>query len=111
MDTNQAAKELAIQITDFVNRGGRNCGSELAQCLSNEHRTLQQQTMKVFLEFIEFATTDEFRTDGRNEASKEIAKKLVKGFIKVIAEERNLPEEEIIKNWDVYRPSKWLPLI
>lgn len=111
METNQKSKQLAGQITDYVNGGGRECGKELALSLSSEHRTLQQQTMKVFLEFVEFATTDDFRTDGRNEASKEVAKKLIRGFVKIISEERNIPESEVIKNWDVYRPSKWLPLI
>jgi hypothetical protein len=67
--------------------------------------------MKVFLEFVEFASGDDFRTDGRNEATKQVAKRLMKGYIKVLAEEQNIPQEDIIKNWDVYKPSKWLPLI
>jgi hypothetical protein len=67
--------------------------------------------MKAFLEFIEHAASDDYRTDGRNEETKRMAKRLVDGFIKSIAKERDLPESEILKNWDVYKPSKWLPLI
>jgi len=110
-EINPKARELAGQITDYVNRGGRSCGQELAAALNCEHRTLQQSTMKVFLEFVEFASGDDFRTDGRNEATKQVAKRLMKGYIKVLAEEQNIPQEDIIKNWDVYKPSKWLPLI
>lgn len=108
---NEKAKELAGQITDYVNRGGRDCGKELAQALSLEHRTLQQSTMKTFLEFVEFAASDDYRTDGRNEETKRTAKRILKGFAKVIAEEQNISEEEVIRNWQHYSPSKWLPLI
>jgi len=110
-EINPKAKELAVQITDYVNSYGRTKGTDLAVALSREHRTLQQSTMKAFLEFIEFASTDEFRTDGRNEESKKVAKRLMKGYARVIAEEQNISEEEVLKNWDVYKPSKWLPLI
>ena len=41
-ELNPKAQELAGQITDFVNRGGRKCGQDLALSLSLEHRTLQQ---------------------------------------------------------------------
>lgn len=108
---NKKAKELAGQITDYVNAGGRDCGQQLAAALSLEHRTLQQSTIKTFLEFIEFAATEHYRTDGRNEGAQKTAKRLMKGFVKVIAEEENLTEEQVLKNWNHYRPSKWLPLI
>ena len=111
MEQNEKAKELASQITDYVNRGGRQCGQELAMSLSLEHRTLQQGTMKIFLQFIELAAGDDYSTDGRNEATKDVAKKLVRGFVKELSKERNLSEDEIYQNWEVYKPSNWLPLI
>jgi hypothetical protein len=111
MELNQKAKDLATEITDYVNRGGRDCGKELAVALSREHRTLQQSTMKMFLEFIELAASDEYMTDGRNEDTKKMSKRLIQGFVQTIAKERDLPESEILKNWDVYKPSRWLPLI
>ena len=111
MEHNQKAKELAVEIGNYMNYGGRNAGKELAMAISREHRTLQQCTMKAFLEFIEFAASDEYMTDGRNEETKKMSKRLIQGFIQSIAKERDLPESEILKNWDVYKPSKWLPLI
>jgi hypothetical protein len=50
-------------------------------------------------------------TDGRNEDTKKMSKRLIQGFIQSLAKERDLPESEILKNWDVYKPSRWLPLI
>lgn len=111
MELNPKAQELAGQITDYVNRGGRDCGKELALALTGEHRTLQQSTMKMFLEFVEHAASDDYRTDGRNEETKRTAKRILRGFAKVIAEEQNISEEEVLKNWQHYSPSKWLPLI
>jgi hypothetical protein len=67
--------------------------------------------MKMFLEFIELAASDEYMTDGRNEDTKKMSKRLIQGFVQTIAKETNLPESEILKNWDVYKPSRWLPLI
>ncbi len=84
-EINSKARELAGQITDYVNRGGRDCGKELAVALSSEHRTLQQSTMKAFLEFIEFAASDDYRTDGRNEETKRMAQRLIDGFVHKIA--------------------------
>lgn len=110
-ELNPKAQELAGQITDFVNRGGRKCGQDLALSLSLEHRTLQQGTMKAFLEFIEHAAGDDYRTDGRNEATKQVARTLIRGFVKELSKERNIPEDDIYKNWDIYKPSNWLPLI
>lgn len=110
-EINPKAKELAVQITDYVNSYSRGKGKDLSVALSLEHRTLQQSTMKVFLEFIEFAATDDYRTDGRNEESKKVAKRLMKGYVSVIAEEQNISEQDVIKSWDIYKPSNWLPLI
>lgn len=113
--TGEKAKTLAGQITDYVNTFSRETNSRFAQALAeklaNEHRTLQQSTLRLFLETIEMMASEEYRTDARNESSKQVAKRLMKGFAKVIAEEQNLTEEEVLKNWDVYKPSKWLGFI
>lgn len=104
----EKAKELAGRVTDYVNSYSSDRNKKFALALSTEHRTLQQSTLRMMLETIEMMATEDYRTDGRNEGSKTTAKRLMKGFVKVIAEEQNLTEEEILKNWEVYRPSKWL---
>jgi len=50
--------------------------------MDNEHRTLQQAFTGVCLAWIQHCASDEYRHDGRNEASHAIAKKLLKGFDK-----------------------------
>lgn len=108
MEINPEAKKLAGQITDYVNTFSRDANSRFAQALANEHRTLQQSTLRLFLETIEMMVGDEYRTDPRNEASKDTAKRLMTGFAKVIAQEQGMSEEEVKKNWEFYKPSKWL---
>lgn len=107
----ESAKQLAGQVTDYVNSYSGDKNKQFAKALSCEHRTLQQSTMRLMLETIEMMAGDEYRTDGRNEGAKATAKRLMKGFAKVIAEEQNLTEEEVLKNWEVYKPSKWLGYI
>lgn len=115
MEINPEAKKLAGQITDYVNTFSREANSQFAQALSeklaNEHRTLQQSTLRLFLETIEMMAGDDYRTDPRNEASKTTARRLMTGFAKVVAQEQGMSEEEVVKNWDVYKPSKWLGFV
>lgn len=104
----ESAKQLAGQVTDYVNSYSSDKNSQFAKALSCEHRTLQQSTLRLMLETIEMMASDEYRTDGRNESSKTTAQRLMRGFAKVVAEEQNVPLEDVLKNWDVYRPSRWL---
>lgn len=96
-------EELAEAITDFVNSFNPK-SDEFIQALFREHRTLQQSTIRLFLEVIEAAAKEEYRTDGRNEASHQIAKDIVEGFR--LAKEKN----ENLK-FDGMLPSKFLPYI
>jgi hypothetical protein len=105
------ARELAGQVTDYVNTFSNDRNRQFAQALFREHRTLQQSTLRMMLETIEAMAQDDYRTDGRNESSKQVAKRIMKGFAKVIAEEQNIPVEDVLKSWDVYKPSKWLGYI
>jgi hypothetical protein len=107
----EKAKELAGQVTDYVNSYSNDRNKQFAVALCSEHRTLQQSALRMMLETIELMASDDYRTDGRNEGSKTTAKRLMKGFAKVIAEEQNLTEEEVLKNWEIYKPSKWLGYI
>ena len=72
--------------------------------MSKEHRTLQQSFTRLCLKWIEYVASDEYRTDGRNEASHEICAQLLKGF--------NLAGIRKDGTSDFnYKPSGYLPLI
>lgn len=80
-------KELANELTDFVNNF--NCNhEEFINAFCSEHRTLQQSSFRLFLMLMEKMASDEYRFDGRNKSSHEVAKKMIDGFKKVIMEEQ-----------------------
>ena len=80
-------KELANELTNFVNN--YNCDhEEFINAFCREHRTLQQSSFRLFLMLLDKLASDEYRTDGRNKSSHEVAKKMIKGFKKVIIEEQ-----------------------
>lgn len=69
------------------------------------HRTNQQAMFKLMLKVMEYIASDEFRTDGRNEQSKIIAKQLLAGFQK---------ENEVARMYDdpkMKLPSNYLPIV
>lgn len=79
IEQERKAKELANQLTDFVNNF--NCDHDaFINAFCNQHRTLQQSSFRLMLKLIEKMATDEYRTDGRNEGSKKVAKQLIEGF-------------------------------
>ena len=55
--------------------------------MSRQHRTLQQNFTRLCLKWLEYVASDEYRTDGRNEQSKDIAQKLLAGFKDLQAKE------------------------
>jgi hypothetical protein len=79
------AKELTSEITTFLNTYGDK-SPEFNKAMSNEHRTLQQTFTRLCLAWIEHVASDEYRTDGRNEASKNTCKAILEGFEKIQAE-------------------------
>ena len=72
-------KELVREVSDYVNTFN-NKEAEFCQAMSCEHRTLQQSFTKLCLSWLEHVASPEYRTDGRNEQSQEIAKQLLAGF-------------------------------
>ncbi|MCK5346885.1 MAG: hypothetical protein KAR20_25930 [Candidatus Heimdallarchaeota archaeon] len=66
------------------------------EAMSREHRTLQQSFVKLCMQWLEYVASDEYRYDGRNEASHDICKELLKRFT--------------LGNHDI-NPSQFLPLI
>lgn len=79
MEANQQkAIEIAENITDYVNTFSRR--DEFNIAMSNQHRTLQQSFTRLCLKWLEHISKDEYRTDLRNEASKDIAQKIIADF-------------------------------
>jgi hypothetical protein len=79
------AKELTSEITNYLNTYGDK-SVEFNEAMSREHRTLQQNFTRLCLAWIEHCASDDYWTDGRNEASKNTAKAILEGFEKVQAE-------------------------
>lgn len=109
-------QQLAETIADFVNTFSKDKNKEFVNGFCVQHRTLQQSSFRMMLQLIEHMATDEYKTDGRNEASKKIAMKLIDGFKKVIFEEElamgRTPEEAKEHSESEYvQPSKFLPYI
>ena len=48
--------------------------------MTNEHRTLQQAFTRLCFEWIKTCASDDYRTDGRNEHSHEVCKKVWEAF-------------------------------
>jgi hypothetical protein len=70
------AKDVVRSIETVINRmGSRELQDEITSALANNHRTLQQNTMKFFMEFV--AKMSQNRTDLRNEASVNLAKQIM----------------------------------
>ena len=113
-ENNQKAMALADALTTFVNGGNK--AKLFIDAFKREHRTLQQSAFKMMLELMEEMTTEDYRVDGRNEASKEIAKDLIEGF-KLVREKRYIAEGTSVERAAEYvsndggKPSKYLPLI
>ena len=75
----KTTKELVTEITDYLNSFDRK-EEEFCKTMSCEHRTLQQNFTRLCLSWIEHCASDEYRTDLRNEGSKEMAKELLSLF-------------------------------
>lgn len=106
----ELGQELANKMSKLINYSGGAGQKAFLDKMSRDHRTLQQSFNRLCLQRLEDVAEKKgpMHIDARNEMSQKIAEKMMKGFIRIIAEEQNLSEEEIVKNWDIYKPSKWL---
>jgi hypothetical protein len=77
-EINEKTKEVVNDITDYVNTYSRR--DDFNKLMSMEHRTLQQSFTRLCLRWIEHVSKEEYRTDGRNEQSKDICQKIVNDF-------------------------------
>ena len=73
-------KEMAGEMTDFVNTFSKEPTKEFVQAMANEHRTLQQSFTRLCLEWIEHCASQDYRTDGRNESSHATCKAIVESY-------------------------------
>lgn len=99
-------ENLVIEITNYLN-SYNNKSAEFNKAMSKEHRTLQQSFTRLCLSWLEHCASDEYRTDGRNEQSKEMAKTLLNGFKDYVA--KNGYTDETLEFMSI--PSKYLTLI
>ena len=113
----QTGIELANALTDFVNYNGRERRKEFIEGFCRQHRTLQQSAFGMMLELMEHMTTEDYRTDGRNEDSKKIAKTLIDGFKEAKKKEyiaegtSEARATEYVSGEYGSKPSKYLPTI
>jgi hypothetical protein len=108
--------ELAEQLSDYVNTmSDRGKHAEFIDGFCRQHRTLQQPSFRMILALIEHMASDNYRTDGRNEGSKKVAQKLIKGFEKEYhneLREQGVSEHNIASSvGENYTPSKFLSFI
>lgn len=73
-------KELANELTNFVNGYNPEREDEFIQAFCNEHRTLQQSSMRLLLKLVAKVGSDEYRTDLRNKQSNFVCKQILDGF-------------------------------
>ena len=88
-DYKREAKENAVKLVDdFSNLvNGSPDVEAIVEQFKREHRTLQQSMFRVILTLIVSMTKDDYHTDGRNEQSKDIAKKLILGYAEMVKRE------------------------
>lgn len=80
--TQQEADELGRKLSDFVNTfNDAEVAEALGRAVRNQHRTLQQNTMRFVISLLQGWARDleENRYDARNEATVRLAKKLLEG--------------------------------
>lgn len=82
MNNKERAEQIVDEITNFVNTMSLD-PSEFIAAMAKEHRTLQQSFTKLCIQWLEYVASDDYRHDPRNEASHEIAKKMIEGFYKI----------------------------
>lgn len=70
------AKEQASKVAEMLNSYSFNC-EEFCKEMTKEHRTLQQSFTRLCIHWLCTCASDDYRYDGRNEASHEIAKALI----------------------------------
>ncbi len=79
------SRQLILDFGDAVNKGADT--EVMLDQYDREHRTLQQSMFREIIAIICHVANDNYRTDGRNEESKAMAKKFIAGYAEVIKQE------------------------
>jgi len=74
--TAEEIQNLVNKVTDMVNVYGDENQKTFVRQMSFQHRTLQQSFTQLCFMWIKFAGSDEYRFDGRNQATHEECKKI-----------------------------------
>jgi len=124
MGRESVEKYFAVEETDgfkkaralesFVN-GGSSEQDNFVQGFLRMHNTLQQSTMKLMFKCVEAMAEVEY-VDGRNQASKETAQRVLDGYreqmrLKFLAEDCSEARAKEYSEMDMTVPSSYLPLI
>ena len=72
------AKDNVEMVSDMLNVFGFS-SADFCKEFAKEHRTLQQSFTRLCVEWLRTCASDDYRYDGRNEASHEVAKMLLDG--------------------------------
>ena len=113
------ANELLRKFSNYVNGSNSHDHKEFIKAFSRQHPTLQQSMMRTMLATIEAVASPDYRVDGRNQGSKDMAIKLIKGYKHIIGEEFKLERyENKLKESDISYlesdtclPSKYLGFV
>lgn len=70
------AKEQAQMVSDMLNSFSFN-NKEFCEEMTKEHRTLQQSFTRLCIHWLCTCASDDYKYDGRNEASHVVAKALI----------------------------------
>lgn len=84
----KSGKEMANEMTDFLNTYSHEPRKEFIQAMSSEHRTLQQSFTRLCLEWVEHCASEDYRTDDRNQSSHATCKAMVQAYKE---KQQNLP--------------------
>ena len=76
--TNEKMQENVNNVSRMLNNFGFN-NDAFCELMTREHRTLQQSFTRLCIAWLATCASDDYRYDGRNEASHEVAKMLLDG--------------------------------
>ena len=99
------SEDLADRISDYLNTFSSDSYADtLVDRMARTHRTLQQSFTMFVCKWLEHAASEDYRFDGRNEASHKVAQDMIEGFKAKFAERTGQPKVD-------FPPSKCLPMI
>lgn len=102
MEQNEKIEKLLEDFSDVVNNFNFD-QEKFNQEFCRKHRTLQQSMFRAMLGLIGHMSTEEYRTDGRNEQSKTRAKMILEGLAGQIVKKEIECGDVEEKNFEEYK--------